>query len=121
MNAMTMRIQRGADGTMRHVPAPITAAPPKRGRKNPVVPDPIKTNGDSAAEELRLLIERIERIREEKRAIADDERDVFGEAKARGYDAKGLRAILTLRQKEKHVLDEEEAIIETYRSALGML
>jgi uncharacterized protein (UPF0335 family) len=67
-----------------------------------------------------LLIERIERLEEEKKAIADDVKDVYGEAKARGYDAKTMRSIIRLRKMEKHVREEAEAMMETYMQALGM-
>jgi uncharacterized protein (UPF0335 family) len=76
--------------------------------------------GSIAADELRLLIERIERLEEEKKAIADDVKDVYGEAKARGYDTKTMRAIVRLRRMESHVRQEAEAMIETYMQALGM-
>lgn len=73
-----------------------------------------------AAEELRLLIERIERQEEEKRGIAEDIRDTYNEAKARGYDAKTIRAIVRLRRMESHVRQEAEALLETYKQALGL-
>ena len=76
--------------------------------------------GTVAAEELRLLIERIERLEEEKKAIADDVKDVYGEAKARGYDTKTIRAIVRLRKMENHVRQEAEALLETYKAALGI-
>ena len=76
--------------------------------------------GNVAADELRLLIERIERLEEEKKAIADDVKDVFGEAKARGYDTKAMRKIVAIRRKKKEEFQEEEAILETYMAALGM-
>ena len=77
--------------------------------------------GTIAADELRLLIERIERLEEEKKAIADDVKDVYGEAKSRGYDAKTMRAIVRLRKMEPHDRQEAEAMIETYMQALGMV
>ena len=77
--------------------------------------------GSIAADELRLLIERIERLEEEKKAIADDVKDVYGEAKARGYDTKTMRAIVRLRKMETHDRQEAEAMIETYMQALGMV
>ncbi|WP_075215169.1 DUF2312 domain-containing protein [Mongoliimonas terrestris] len=73
-----------------------------------------------AADELKQFIERIERLEEEKKAIADDVRDVYAEAKGRGYDVKAIRAIVRLRAKEPHEREEEEAILELYKSALGM-
>lgn len=76
--------------------------------------------GSIAADELRLLIERIERLEEEKKAMADDIRDVYAEAKARGYDAKAMRSIVRLRKMETHVRQEAEAILDTYKAALGL-
>jgi uncharacterized protein (UPF0335 family) len=73
-----------------------------------------------SAEQLRLLIERIERLEEEKKGIADDIKDVYGEAKTTGFDAKIMRTIIRLRKMEKHQLDEQDALLDTYRAALGM-
>ena len=78
------------------------------------------SEGNVAAAELRQLIERIERLEEEKRAIAEDVKDVYGEAKARGYDPKTMRRIVTLRRMENHAREEAAALLETYASALGM-
>ncbi|HEY6916736.1 MAG TPA: DUF2312 domain-containing protein [Allosphingosinicella sp.] len=78
------------------------------------------SEGNVAADELRLLIERIERLEEEKKAIADDVKDVYLEAKARGYDTKTMRAIVRLRKMESHVRQEADALLETYRQALGL-
>jgi uncharacterized protein (UPF0335 family) len=76
--------------------------------------------GNVAADELRLLIERIERLEEEKKAIADDVKDVYAEGKARGYDTKGMRQIVRLRKMETQARQTEDAILETYRAALGV-
>ena len=76
--------------------------------------------GSIAADELRLLIERIERLEEEKKAIADDVRDVYAEAKSRGYDPKTMRAIVRLRKMESHDRQEAEALLDTYKAALGL-
>ena len=73
-----------------------------------------------AADQLRLLIERIERLEEEKKGIADDIADVFGEAKSTGFDVKTIRTIIRLRKMEKHHRDEAEAMLELYKQALGM-
>jgi uncharacterized protein (UPF0335 family) len=73
-----------------------------------------------AADMLRLFIERIERLREEKKGIADDIRDVFAEAKAQGFDKPAMREILRLREMEPHKRLEWDALVETYRSALGL-
>lgn len=73
-----------------------------------------------AVDELRLLIERVERLEEERRSIGDDVREVYGEAKARGYDAKTMRAIVRLRRMESHDRQESEALLATYKAALGL-
>ncbi len=73
-----------------------------------------------AADQLRLLIERIERLEEEKKGIADDVRDVYAEAKSTGFDTKTMRAIVRLRKLETHQRQEQDALLETYRAALGM-
>ena len=73
-----------------------------------------------AAEQLRLFIERIERLEEEKKGMADDIRDVYLEAKSQGYDSKTMRSIVRLRKMEKHARDEAEALLETYKAALGL-
>lgn len=73
-----------------------------------------------AADELRLLIERIERLEGEKKAIADDIGDVYAEGKSRGYDRKTMRAIVRLRKMETHDRQEAEALLDTYKAALGM-
>jgi uncharacterized protein (UPF0335 family) len=78
------------------------------------------SEGTVAADELRLLIERIERLEEEKKSMADDVKDVYAEAKSRGYDTKTIRAIVRLRKMENHVRQEAEALLETYKAALGL-
>ncbi|GIK81234.1 MAG: DUF2312 domain-containing protein [Pseudorhodoplanes sp.] len=74
-----------------------------------------------AKDQLKAIIERVERLEEEKKAIADDIRDVFAEAKVNGFDVKALRTIVKLRKMEKTEREEQEAILETYMHALGML
>jgi uncharacterized protein (UPF0335 family) len=76
--------------------------------------------GSVAADELRLLIERIERLEEEKKGIADDVRDVYAEAKARGYDPRTMRTVVKLRKMESHDRQEAEALLDTYKAALGL-
>ena len=76
--------------------------------------------GTVAADQLRLFIERIERLEEEKKAMADDIRDVYSEAKASGYDTKTMRTIVRLRKMETHTRQEMDALLDTYRSALGL-
>jgi len=77
--------------------------------------------GQVAADELRLLIERAERLEEEKKDLTDDIKDVMAEAKGRGYEPKAIRKILSIRKKKKEEYQEEEAILEVYLSALGMI
>ncbi|WP_443025618.1 DUF2312 domain-containing protein [Sphingomonas sp. PB4P5] len=122
MSAMTMRAVPDGNGGFRHVPTPFVPqlVPTGGKKKKAVVPDPINTNGEAAAEQLRLLIEALERLHEEKAGIADDISDKLAEAKATGYDTKAIRAMLTLRKQEKHHRDEFEGILETYKIALGL-
>jgi len=79
-----------------------------------------KHDADASDERLRLLIERIERLEEEKKGIADDIRDVYMEAKAVGYDSKIMRKIVALRKMKPDARAEEEMVLETYKNALGM-
>ena len=73
-----------------------------------------------SVDQLRLFIERIERLEEEKKGIADDIRDVYAEAKAQGFDAKTMRAIVRLRKMDKPARQEMEALLDTYKAALGL-
>ncbi len=77
-------------------------------------------DGTVAADQLRLFIERIERLEEEKKGIADDIRDVYSEAKSNGYDTKTMRRVVALRRLETHTRQEMDALLETYRIALGL-
>ena len=74
-----------------------------------------------AKDQLKAIIERIERLEEEKKTISDDIRDVYAEAKGNGYDVKALRTIIRLRKQDKAERQEHEAILETYMHALGMI
>lgn len=78
------------------------------------------SEGNVAADQLRLFIERIERLEEEKKGIGDDIKDVYLEAKATGYDSKIMRQIIRLRKMPVHDRQEMEAILQTYLAALGM-
>jgi len=75
----------------------------------------------SAREQLRAIIERIERLEEEEAALTADLREVYAEAKGHGFDTKALRKIVQMRKKEDHERQEEEAVLTTYLHALGML
>jgi len=78
------------------------------------------SGGTVSAEQLRLFIERVERLEEEKRGISDDIKDVYAEAKGQGYDAKIMRQIVKLRRMEKDARLEQEALLDTYKAALGL-
>jgi uncharacterized protein (UPF0335 family) len=69
---------------------------------------------------LKAIVERVERLEEEKKAISDDIRDVYAESKASGFDVKALRSIVQLRKMDSNERQEREAILETYMHALGM-
>ena len=73
-----------------------------------------------AVAQLRAFIERIERLEEEKKTISDDIKEVYSEAKNSGFDTKAIRAIIRLRKKEDGERQEEEAMIDLYKDALGM-
>ena len=73
-----------------------------------------------AKDQLKAIIERIERLEEEKKGIADDIKDVYNEAKSNGYDVKTMRTIVRLRKMEPHHRQEAEALLETYKAALGI-
>ena len=78
-------------------------------------------SGDVAADKLQSYIERIERLEEEKAALAADVRDVYAEAKGNGFDAKTMREIVKLRKMKHHERDEQEYMLDVYKRALGML
>ncbi|SMC42185.1 DUF2312 domain-containing protein [Rhizobium sp. RU36D] len=74
-----------------------------------------------ARDQLRAFVERIERLEEEKKTIADDIKDVYGEAKAMGFDTKILKKVVALRKKDEQERIEEDLILDTYLHALGMI
>jgi uncharacterized protein (UPF0335 family) len=82
-------------------------------------PDQVATR--FARDQLKAFVERIEKLEEEKKAISDDIRDVFAEAKGNGFDVKALRAVIRLRKQDKDERAEQEAILDTYLHALGMV
>ncbi|OLY45081.1 Uncharacterized conserved protein, UPF0335 family [Bartonella apis] len=73
-----------------------------------------------ATGQLRSFIERIERLEEEKKTISDDIKEVYAELKGSGFDSKAVREVIRLRKKEDHERQEEEAMVELYKNALGM-
>ncbi len=79
----------------------------------------VKTGG-VAADRLRSIIERIERLEEEKKALATDIKDIFIEAKSAGFDVKVIRQLISIRKKEPAEVEEQESLLDVYRRALGM-
>ena len=77
--------------------------------------------GGVAADQLRSFVERIERLEEEKKTIADDIKDVYAEAKGTGYDTKILKQVIKIRKQDKSEREEQEAILDLYLAALGMV
>lgn len=86
--------------------------------------DVIEKGGDTTyrvtANELRQFIERIERLDAEKKDLAEQQKEVMAEAKARGYDTKVMRKVIALRKRDADDIAEEEAVLEMYKEALGM-
>ena len=74
-----------------------------------------------AKDQLKAFVERVERLEEEKKAIGDDIKDIYAEAKGNGFDVKALRAVVRMRKQDINERKEHEAILETYLHALGML
>ncbi|MGJ8545094.1 MAG: DUF2312 domain-containing protein [Sulfitobacter sp.] len=88
-------------------------------------PDVIQSGGEQSyrvtADELRQFIERMERLEAEKKDLAEQQKEIMAEAKSRGYDTKVLRKIIALRKRDKDDIAEEEAVLEMYKEALGMM
>ncbi len=80
----------------------------------------MNTSASFAQGQLRSLVERIERLEEDKKAIAGDIKEVYAEAKANGFDTKILRKVITIRKKDRTEREEEEAMLDLYMHALGM-
>ncbi|MAB00140.1 MAG: DUF2312 domain-containing protein [Stappia sp.] len=78
------------------------------------------TPGNVAGDQLRAFIERVERLEEEKKSLSDDIAAVYAEAKANGFDTKILRKVVSLRKKQPHEREEEDALLDLYMQALGM-
>jgi uncharacterized protein (UPF0335 family) len=76
--------------------------------------------GGIAADRLRSLVERIERLEDERKALGNDIKDIYGEAKSAGFDVKVLRQLIRLRRREPAEVEEQESLLDVYRHALGM-
>lgn len=86
----------------------------------PVTDEEIKTGG-VAADRLRSIVERIERLEEERKALGSDIKDIYAEAKSAGFDVKVLRQLIRIRKQEPAEVEELESLLDVYRHALGML
>ncbi len=82
-------------------------------------PETVQTGG-IAADRLRSLIERIERLEEERKALGGDIRDIYAEAKSAGFDVKVMRQLIRIRKQEPADVEEQETLLDVYRRALGM-
>ncbi|MFA7597587.1 MAG: DUF2312 domain-containing protein [Novosphingobium sp.] len=80
----------------------------------------MEANPEASAQQLKLIVERLERLNEEELGIKEDKRDVLAEAKAIGFDTKTLNTILALRKMDPNLRMEAEALLETYKTALGL-
>lgn len=87
--------------------------------KKEVSQDEIRAGG-VAVERLRSIVERIERLEEERKAIASDIKDIYAEAKSAGFDTKVLRELIKIRKREAAEVEEQETMLDVYRRALGM-
>jgi len=85
-----------------------------------IVEDEPATQYKVTAGELRQFVERYERLDQEKKDIAEQQKEVMAEARARGYDVRVLKKLIALRKRDSSEVSEEEAILELYRQALGM-
>lgn len=120
-------------------------ATPAQRRRQTIAPVPVTTDGDAPTQEvdpfntdgadlhepvsnvagisgerLRSFIERVERLNEEKQTLAEDIKEVFAEAKGTGFDTRIMRLLIKIRKMDKDDLDEQEALLDTYKRAIGM-
>ncbi|CDG41050.1 hypothetical protein ASAP_3005 [Asaia bogorensis] len=99
------------------MPFDVNEAAASRARQ---AADPDSNVGGIAVERLRSVIERVERLEEERKALAGDIKDIFAEAKSAGFDVPTLKNIIRLRKKEPSEIEEQETLLDIYRRALGM-
>ncbi len=93
--------------------------------KDPVTKDPVTKEADTdvggiASDRLRSIVDRIERLEQERKALGDDIKDIYSEAKSAGFDVKVIRQIIRLRKQEPAEVEEQETLLDLYRRALGM-
>ncbi len=78
------------------------------------------TTGNVAADRLKSIVERIERLEEERKALGSDIKDIYAEAKSAGFDVKVLRQLIRMRKQEPNEIEEQQTLLDVYRRALGM-
>src|ERR1700758_123008 len=96
------------------------AEKPADSRTRQAKSDDTPETGGIAADRLRSIIERIERLEEERKALASDIKDIYAEAKSAGFDVKVLRQLISLRRKEPAEVEEQDTLLDLYKRALGM-
>lgn len=94
---------------------------PETASNTGTAPEKSEASHIFAKGQLKAIIERIERLEEEKKTISDDIKDIYGEAKGNGFCVKSLRTIVRLRKQDVDERQEQETILETYKQALGMI
>lgn len=99
----------------------IDLNPPTIGHNSKDSSMAMEDASSGAAQDVRRIVERIERLEEEKKGIGDDIKDILAEAKGQGHDTKIIRKIISIRKMKKGEFEEQQALIETYMNALGML
>jgi len=103
------------------IAAPLSSAPSLGGGIAMGMRGIMADFGGIAGEQLKSLIERIERLEEEKRALGEDIKEVYAEAKGTGFDAKIMRQLIKIRKMDKDEHDEQESLLDLYKRAIGML
>ncbi|WP_312531746.1 DUF2312 domain-containing protein [Paracoccus sp. (in: a-proteobacteria)] len=129
-----MHIQNSFDGMPDRLPPPtgssgaeIMRSADRKRRRAPPVKETAEDRQQSdnhysvTADELRQFVERIEHLEAEKRDISEQIKEVYAESKGRGFDAKALRKIVAIRKRDPETVAEEEAVLEIYKSAMGMI
>ena len=117
---LTLRLSPGKSGHPRKTASGDVGHGRSQRRRSPRITVRGRPGASIARDQLRSIIERIERLEEEKQAIAEDIKEVYAEAKANGYDTKTLRAVVRIRKQDTAERQEQEALLDLYLAALGM-
>lgn len=115
------RARRADSGDDSGIPASFARLPGQKFEKDGInMSEEAEATYKVTANELRQFVERIERLEQEKKDLAEQIKEVYAESRGRGYDVKALRSIISLRKRDKDDIAEQEAVIEMYKEALGM-